>query len=253
MPAKIGFDVEGAIRTLHTEAVLAGALPKDDPRALSPEQTAEAHLHGFGNIKCEQSPCRTAGLCHALYELLLYRSEASDVDGVVAAADETERVRKEFVKHGVEYLKALEKLVEKSEERHQLLRAFGRKEPKAQHRVLCRFPARIMDEMIQLRVSLVRFEKELRGSVWSFQLQQSGDSRSADLLLTAVYQHLRWGGLKYKEIADLVPDGGGSRGRGERVRSRVKSDNACCLLPRERYGESAKRDAEKRAKVYSSS
>jgi hypothetical protein len=232
----VGFDIDAATLTLYREALAAGAIPEGDDRQPGPQETAQAHLHEFNADGCKKSPCRTAGLCHALFELTQYRAEARDSEGVIAAADETELLRKALQKYGDRYVKTIEVLSQNSKKLHQHERDFGREEPSSQHQILCVLPVQALHEMNVLLNTLQTLESELRGRVWSFELQQSGDKKPGDLLLTAVYQHLRWGGLKYKEIARLVPDGGGTKGAADRVRARVKSPNARSMMPREMVG-----------------
>jgi hypothetical protein len=248
MRTDVGFDVDQATLVLHAEAIAAGAVPKGDFRANNPHDTAEAHLHGLGGALCEESPCRLAGICHALYELTQYRIEARDAEGHIAAADATEQMRKVLRKHGAEYAITLERLLAQSVERHRVNGEIGRTEPASRHEIFCTLPAQTLQEMTGFLLTLERFEGELRASMSSFELQQSGDKRPRDLLLTAVYQHLRWGGLKYEQIAELVPDGLGVRDAAERVRARVNSDNARSMMPRELYGVEEKLRAEKRSK-----
>jgi hypothetical protein len=81
--------------------------------------------------------------------------------------------------------------------------------------------------------SLENFDEELRGLLVSRQLRQRADTKPADVLLTAVWQHLDWGGLTNAEIAQLVPDGNGTRGAADRVRKRVDRPNVRCMMPRE--------------------
>ncbi len=245
MKRDLGFDLEQAIEVLHREAIAAGAVPHDDPRAAGPALTASAHGHAFGE-NCTKSPCRAAGLCLALQELIQFKAEAQDPEGFIVAADETEHMRKELQKNGDQYVKALEILLRRSEERHQRLETLCAKELEGQHELLCELPVQVLQQMADLRDSLEKLEGGLRGAVWTFELQQSGDKRSANLLLTAVCQHLKWGGLTYAEIARLIPEGG-PQGAAERVRKRVKSDNARSLLPRELYQEFTARRAQREA------
>ncbi len=245
--AMIGFDVDAATLTLYREALAAGATGDDIAGPDSPRDVAEAHLH-TSRDRCSRSPCRTAGLCHALYELVQYRAEAKDAEGLISAAQATEEMRKALQKCGDLYAPTVERLLERSIAHHGLDRDLGPREARSEHEILCVRPAQVLTQMMTLLMNLERFEGELRGRMWSFELQQSSDKRPGDLLLTAVYQHLRWGRLTYKEIATLVPDMVGVRGAEERVRARVKSDNARSLMPIELYEESVQRAAEKRSK-----
>ncbi|MDX2053050.1 MAG: hypothetical protein SFV15_11695 [Polyangiaceae bacterium] len=243
----VTFDIDAAVLSLNRAAIAAGAIPDDDERQPGPTETAEFHLHGYGSTTCTKSPCRAAGLCHALYEVVQYRREAANEE-IIEAADATELMRKAFRKYGDKYMKTLEALSARSDQRHRQLRALGRKEPRSEHETLCRLPERAIIEMSALRSTLEELEERLRGYNSSFELQQSRDKRSADLLLTAVYQHLRWGGLTYSEIARLVPDGRGSRGEIARIRDRIKSPNQRSMMPRELLGQ-PRRPGRKKARA----
>lgn len=259
MACVAGFDIDAAVFTLHREALAAGAIPEGDNPHPGALETARAHMHDSAD-QCAKSPCRTAGLCFALYELLQYRFEVQDPKGLIAAADETEIMRKALRKAGERYVQTIENLVEESEERHRRYITLGQKETKDQHEILCRLPVRALHEMTALRRTLEKLERKLRGGVASFDLQQSGDKKRGDLLLKAVYQHLRWGGMTYVEIATLVPDGGGRLKAGDRVRDRCKgadgANNARSVMPRELFDKREKYRKnllEKQAKARSSS
>lgn len=228
----VTFDIDAAVLSLYRAAIKAGAIPDDDERQPGPTETAAFHLHGYESTTCTKSPCRAAGLCHALHELVQHRNEVADKE-IIKAADATELMRKTFRKCGDKYMETLEALSARSDERHRQLRSLGRKEPRSVHETLCRLPERAIIEMATLNETLNELEQRLRAHNWSFDLQQSQDKRPADLLLTAVYQHLRWGGLTYAEIARLVPDGRGSIGEIARIRDRIKSPNQRSIMPRE--------------------
>lgn len=246
----LGFDIDAATLTLYREALAAGAIANnaDGPDGMS--DVAGAHLHGLEPSRCSRRPCRTAGLCHALYELVQYRLEAPQ--GVVAAANAAEAMRKALQRAGDQFMPILKNLIEQSDQRHREAVQLGIVEARSEHEILCTRPALLVVQVSELLLNVDRFERELRGRVSSFELQQSGDKRSGNLLLTAVYQHLHWGGLSYAEIAKLVPDEVGPRGAEERVRSRVRSENARSLMPRELYEEMVRRRTEKRAEGDSS-
>src|SRR5262249_17341105 len=131
-----------------------------------------------------------------------------------------------------QYNAAIDAVLRRSEERHR----FEAEHPGLMihdHELLCVRPLRILRTMTMLFQQLQGFDDELRGLAYSRELQQPGDTKRGDLLLTAVYQHLRWGQLKYAEIAELVPDGNGPKGAAERVRARVKSADQRSVRPRD--------------------
>jgi len=254
----LGFDIDAATIALYREALAAGAIPvnPDQPNAKVPagiRDVAEAHLHGLEPSRCSRRPCRTAGLCHALYELVQYRREVEDPQGVIASANAAEAMRKALQNAGDEFMPVLEKLIEQSDQRHRDAVQVGVAEARSEHEILCTRPGQLVIQMTALLLNVDRFERELRGRVSSFELQQSKDKRPGNLLLTAVYQHLHWGGLTYREIATLVPDELVARGAEERVRSRVRSENARSLMPSDLYEEMVRRRTEKLAKRASSS
>lgn len=248
----LGFDLDCATYTLHREALAAAALPSNSAGPDGIADVAEAHLHGLEPSRCSRRPCRTAGLCHALYELVQYRREVTDPQGIIAAANAAETMRKALQKAGNQFMPILEKMLDQGDQRHRDAVQVGAVEARSEHEILCNRPGQLVVQLTRLLLNVDRFERELRGRVSSFELQQSGDKRSANLLLTAVYQHLHWGGISYAEIAALVPDDVGPRGAEERVRARVRSENARSLMPRELYEEMVRLRTEKQAKGDSS-
>jgi hypothetical protein len=98
--------------------------------------------------------------------------------------------------------------------------------------MVCVGTAGVLAPAIELAAELRSVEATTRSLVWSRQLQQPAGKTPSELLLTAVYQHLRWGGLKYDEIEALVL-GKRRKGASERVRARVKAPNARSLMPYE--------------------
>jgi hypothetical protein len=245
----LGFDVKKAIAALHDAALAAGAVPKDDPRAASPEQTAFAHLHGLEPDSCKRSPCRLAGLCHALGEITEHQAELVRSTELLDVMAQTHDVEKWLRNAGFLYVQALNALVERGKARH----AAGARLRLAllahDHELLCVRPARILLRLTAFLQAVENFDDELRELLASRQLRQPASTKPADLLLTAVWQHLDWGGLTCDEIAKLVPDGNGVRGAADRVRKRVGSRNARCMMPRElhpAFGADRKRPDKRR-------
>lgn len=250
----VGFDVDKAIATLHREALAVGAVPADDPRAASPQHTARAHLHGLEPSSCKRSPCRLAGVCHALIEITEHRAELERSKELLDVLEQTHEVSKWLGKSGFRYVEALNALVEHGKGRHASEATLRLAPPAHDHALLCVRPLRIMQPLTALLCSLDNFEEALRESVSSRALRQPADRKRADVLLTAVWQHLDWGGLTYAEIAKLVPDRNGPNGAAERVRARVRSKNARCVMPRELHPALAadRRRPDKRRKPRSS-
>lgn len=101
-------DIQAAIRTLHREAVGAGAFAAGDPRAAEPWATARAHLHPLkGGDPCTANPCRLAGLCLALFEVLQHQSEAQGLKSLLDAERRTESTWRWLRTDGDRYVKAL--------------------------------------------------------------------------------------------------------------------------------------------------
>jgi hypothetical protein len=81
------FDLGRATVTLHQEALNFGVVPADHPRATDVLFVARAHSHSIEhNGGCEKAPCRAAGLCLALNELLQHRSERELFGPILAAS-----------------------------------------------------------------------------------------------------------------------------------------------------------------------
>ncbi|MBI3206134.1 MAG: hypothetical protein HYZ29_31650 [Myxococcales bacterium] len=249
----VGFDVGKAIAALHLEALAAGAA-QDDPRAASPQHTARAHLHGLEPSSCKRSPCRLAGFCHALAEITEHRTELERTKELLDVLEQTHEVSKWLGNSGFRYVQALNALVEHGKDRHASEEKLRLARPAHDHALLCVRPLRIMRPLTAFLQSLDNFEDDLRELLLSRHLRQPADRKGADVLLTAVWQHLDWGGLTYAEIARLVPDRNGPNGAAERVRSRVRSKNARCVMPREFHPELAadRRRPDKRRRVRSS-
>jgi hypothetical protein len=231
--ANVEFDVDAAIAALHREALAAGAVPDGDSRATSPHLTALAHLHGLEPPTCNQLPCRTAGLCLALCELLQYQAETRDLRPLLDASDRSREASAWMAKNGLRYAEALETLVNHGHERNRAAVELGTAAPAHEHDLLCVRPDNIIQSLAALNESLGRFDEDLRGLVRSREVQQGGTGKRSGLLLRAVHQHLRWGGFPYAEIAALVPDGHGARDAAERARTRVRSACARWIFPRE--------------------
>ena len=227
----LGFDVDDALRALHAEAIKAGAVPNGDPRAESPLHTSMAHFHRDDQPTCKKQPCRIWGLCLALYELVQYRDELKVAAPFIEAADQTENLRRAILDAGVNYHETFEWFRTQSLEHHRLDSEFDLGLPRHNHNLLCKRPQQILVSLTALEVLVEHFEGELRELTFSFELQQSNHEKRSSLLLTAVYQQLKRGGITYSEIAELVPDELGKKGADERVRKRVKSPNACSLVP----------------------
>jgi len=232
---ELDFDLKKAIKRLHREALAAGALPKDHPHARSPFAVADAHQHGVGPVRCAKNPCRLAGLCLALYEVIQYKHDVEHLKPVIEAARQTEQVRNWLGTSGSEYVAALTKLLKYAKKQHAHAAASTVIPRTHEHALLCVQPARVLHRLTALLASLENFDDRLRKIAWSRTLHQRSDQRRADLLLQAVWQHLDWGGLTYEEIFELVPSSTKPANVKDAVRDRVRKGRrkARSLFPRE--------------------
>jgi hypothetical protein len=219
---ELGFDLGKAIKRVHRAALAAGALPKNHPLARSPFATAEAHQHGIGPGGCKIHPCRLAGLCLALAELVQHQREAEELKSVLEAARHTEQVRKWLRSSGHEYVGALAKLMKCGELLHTPKSKVSVTVSTHDHALLCVRPVDIVQHITAFLAALGTFDDDLLKIPWSRQLQQPGDRKGGGLLLTAVWQHLDWGGLTYDEIFELVPSFGTPANVKNTVRDRVR-------------------------------
>lgn len=95
----------------------------------------------------------------------------------------------------------------------------------------------LVARLASLRSGVDGLASGLRSNAWGAQHQQPSARKGSDLLLTAVWQHLDWGGLTYDEIFDLVPSAGTVTKAKDVVRKRVARPNARSMLPRELHPE----------------
>lgn len=222
---QLGFDVAKAIESLRAAAVAAGAFPPTDPRAKLPHMVADAHVHGVGSVgRCRRNPCRLAGLCLALSEILAHELDIAELKPLLDAAvraDEVSVILSRAQKEAAATFRLLKANVD-------VLQAREGKE------------SRRVEEALELGRAIVAMRKHaealaagLRANAWSKQHHQRTTKKRSDLLLTAVWQHLDWGGLTYGEIFELVPSIGTVTKAKDVVRARVKAPNARSIMPRE--------------------
>jgi hypothetical protein len=171
-------------------------------------------------------PCRAAGVCFALHELTRDQFDATNYGELLAAADSLGELRKAILKESDGFTAALESI---SRVRDRL--AEGDRSMEFEGRRHLRdltfvFPQLIFSLTGSLLTTLAAFEAGVRSLPSGGDLRQPTDQNTADLLLTAVYQHLRWGGLKFPEIARLIPDGKEGGDPADRARKRIDSADA---------------------------
>jgi hypothetical protein len=239
---ELGFDLDAAIPALHHAALEAGAVRVDDPRARDAALTAYAHLHSDGERRCKEKPCRKAGLCLALHELVQYRAERAVLGPVLAASRLSASAKRWVEKEGRELHGAVGALLP-GVVAPRIERAF---DPHARQILLCERPSRLRYLLELLHQELDTYEHDLHALLESPELAQAKGRKPGALLLTAVWQHLDWGGFTYEEIFRLVPSGGASSKIKDIVRKRVKAPNARSLLPIEMLTDSGGVEKRKR-------
>jgi hypothetical protein len=240
------------VRTLVTELVKAGAvgtvneprarllldervpLVDDRTMALAAQAIAMEHvgLHGIQMEEplCPRWPCRVGGIAFALFEVADYQCQKPDTYGGIEAARGFAELAMSLRRAIARARTASRKLADHG---HELDRSESLEWH--QHEVMCVRPARLLDRLSEvvdpLADDALALERDLLGLVWSAELQQPRGRKPTKCLLTAVYQHLRWGGLPWHRIAILVPDGGGTRGAAMRVRKRAAGPDLRLVRP----------------------
>lgn len=216
---QLGFDLPKAIESLRAAAVTAGAFPPTDPRAQSPHHVAEAHVHGVENARhCRRHQCRLAGVCLALSEILIHEADIENLKPFFDAAAHADEVSVNLsrAQKGAE---AATVLLEANA--GALQAGEGEKRTPVEQAVL------MVRATAVIRKHAEALAQGLRANAWSKHHQQPRTKKRSDLLLTAVWQHLDWGGLTYEEIFELVPGYGSCEA--ERRRARADQDQERAL------------------------
>lgn len=230
----VGFDVDGAIAELQGAAVAAGAVPHGTPIPESPGAIALRHviLHGVQvEPRCSHKPCRLGGLCFALFEVAQYKNEMEGAAAVVAAAEQAESMQRVLATSGKAYAQSLSALVKFGQKFHTQESTGGVPSVLHDHETICVRPKVAWLKFEALTKNLAPFGDSLRNLISNTELRQTSRRKRGTLLLTATYQHLKWGGFTYREIAVLVPDKLGRTGVVERVRKRCKAKEARSIFP----------------------
>jgi hypothetical protein len=238
-----GFDVVAASDALRAAAIAEGAtVPKGAPNPLF-VAVQHAGLHGVSNEhRCTKRPCRLAGACFALWEVLDYRELTERAPEIVAAADACERLRATLVPHlrknGPPVYKpadvALTALVEASNARDAARKRGDRTVSAIPHDVLDHWTREVAIAYWALTEALKGYDAAMRSLVTTRELQQPSGAKRSGLLLRAICQHLHWGGFTWKEIAELVPDADGeneSEFAVDRARHRYRLEDARSKYP----------------------
>ena len=226
-----GFDVRKAIRALHVAAVAARAFPPRDRRAKKAHLVATAHLHGIEQRRsCTRNPCRLAGLCLALFEVLQYERERKKLGPVLDAADTTEEAMALLVSARDRHATTVKRLNRYANRRKT---KWENRSDRDGRRRLQNQARSLVPRFFELLTEVDTLARALLAVAWSPQHRQTSRRKRSDMLLTAVWQHLDWGGLTYTEIYELVPSLAVVEDVKDVVRKRVANANPRSLMPRE--------------------
>jgi hypothetical protein len=152
--------------------------------------------HGIAQDEppCPNKKCRIGGISFALWELAQYQIEREDPRGINAAADGLGEFRSTLVSA---FTRANEAL------RPVMCRDDLSFDANAVRAVTAECPSIMRHRLNALIEAVDVYRDQLRLLLVSRQLQQRTDCRPSQRLLTAVYQHLKWGGFSYGGLADL--------------------------------------------------
>jgi hypothetical protein len=224
----LGFDLEAAIEALRAAAVRLKVFDIGDPRAGDAFAIAEAHIHHSGPGQCAESPCRRAGVCHALAEILQYKLESERLAPLARVADLSHQARAWLDGVGHAYGQALAELLE-------FVAAAPVNTPplSPNSELVSERPERILRSLTEILSDTDGYEEAVRTLFWSPELRQVGRNKRSQLLLTATWQHLAWGGFSNSEILALVPPttAGGRVLKLDRIRKRIDEPNARSVMP----------------------
>jgi hypothetical protein len=224
----LGFDLEAAIEALRAAALRLKVFDIADPRTGNAFAVAEAHLHHSGPGRCDESSCRRAGVCHALAEILQYKLESERLGTLARVADLSHQARVWLDGAGHAYAQALAELLE-------FVAAAPANSPllASNRELVSERPARILRSLMAILSDSEGYEDAVRNLFWSPELRQVGRNKRSQLLLTATWQHLAWGGFSNPEILALVPPttAGGRVLKLDRIRKRIDEPNARSVMP----------------------
>jgi hypothetical protein len=185
---------------LRAAAVRLKVFDIGDPRVSDAFAVAEAHIHHSGPGRCAESPCRRGGVCHALAEILQYKVESERLAPLARVADLSHQARTWLDGVGHAYGQALAELLEF------VAAAPANTPPLAPYgELVLERPTRILHSLTAILAETDGYEDAVRNLFWSPELRQVGRSKRSQLLLTATWQHLAWGGFSNPEILTLVP------------------------------------------------
>jgi len=248
-----GFDVARAVEVLHRKAQELGAKPSPggDPHDAYDVSLRHVMLHdvphdllvdGHPRVaeRCLVTPCRIGGLCFALQEILQFQRELTTARTrasmeLTDVARELESVARPLL---LRFARVAADFVRTSKVQHEWESKLQAPGQFHDHESTCRRPRDAVYHGAQMLSLVGKLGNELPSLLESAELAQPPARKRSTILLTAVYQHLSWGGWNYREIAELVPDQVGGRHDArtrrhpeDRVRHRVKSAEARSLFP----------------------
>ncbi len=154
--------------------------------------------HGNGGQHCYSYPCRAGGLSYAMYELLEFRRESNGkvFVAVQALAELRKGLKTKLDELAPRVVEAMEQLSERPGP------IFFDEHPESVF-LTREYPRELVKQVRGLQMSLESYEQALRTQLWSPQLRRGSQERRGSWLLTATYQHLRWGGYGPTAIAKL--------------------------------------------------
>jgi hypothetical protein len=197
-----------------TAAVCAEyGLAPDSPTARSPLALALRHIAQHENrrdpSRCDRVPCRVGGLSFALYELAAYRADVEQGDDLVAAAEVVAELRSALRRLEPKIACVVAAIRARSEIAHEIEKGGG--PATHDHATWCERPSTLLARFDALCAAVDgapeapgRLDDLIRSGYRSPEHRQRGDKKPADLCITAVCQHLAWGGFTNREIAGLI-------------------------------------------------
>mgnify|MGYP003471653554 FL=1 len=237
MTCNPGFNVDGAIKRLQQEALKEGATADPGCDPADPYAVALPHVlaHGIqeNGPRCATPKCKLAGLCFALLESLEYRREATcpTARSLLVLRDLSSDAHAELTTRAIAFvnegLPAIEPLL--------AAYRFALKHGLAQRAEWILTKLKEWGRIVELQAQLLAASGALSEDICEpiarpELLKRATPGRSADLLLTSMYQHLSYGGYSPREAGALVRDSLGGKYT-NRVRNRMNAPDARSIVP----------------------
>lgn len=241
----VGFELEAAMQRLEVFVMNTGVVPLIDTEPGRAQELAAHHLHGAGDDSCNLKPCRLGGVCHALAEIARFEAERRTLRSALETIEAANEAQKWLATSGERFAEALRALASYGHNQHLGPRFHD-------HVALCDQPLAVLVRLDELAASIAGLDERLRDLFWRPEHRRRRNEKGADWLLTAVWQHLDWGGFTYQEVFEFVPDRDPKRVRVtnpaarralvDRVRKRIQSGEARTILPRELLASPSPKD-----------